>query len=46
MVQSSGSSGLSYCTILAIFSANFPTLVPPYFCTTQFPPPGRFFSFW
>lgn len=30
----------------AISTANLPTLVPPNFCTTQLPPPGRFFSCW
>src|ERR1700742_2316772 len=34
----------TYLTISQIFTANLPTLVPPNFCTTQFPPSGRSFS--
>jgi hypothetical protein len=37
----------AYMTMsLAMSMANLPTLVPPNFCTTQLPPPGRFFSCW
>jgi len=37
----------TYMTMsLAMSTANLPTLVPPNFCTTQLPPPGRFFSCW
>lgn len=33
---------VTYCTMSsAIFTGNLPTEVPPNFCTTQFPPPGR-----
>jgi hypothetical protein len=37
-----GASVRSYLTMPAMFSANFPTLVPPNFSTTQ--PPGKCFS--